>query len=143
MKYWRKQNNFLNRIKLESKRAFLVFGQTDIETREKVRKLAEEHNNIIIIASLGVYAQGVNIKNLHDIIFAEPFKSKIKVLQSIGRGLRKHHSKDIATLWDISDYLKHKKKVNYSLRHFLQRVSMYDIEEFEYTSHNVNVWGIK
>ena len=85
------------------------------------------------------FSQGINIRNLHNIIFASPTKSRIRNLQSIGRGLRKGDAKDKAVLFDISDDLRHKTKINYTLNHFAERVKIYNSEEFEYRIYNINL----
>jgi superfamily II DNA or RNA helicase len=82
---------------------FFVHGGTDVEDREEVRKLTETQDNAIIIASYGTFSTGINIKRLHNIIFASPSKSRVRNLQSIGRVLRKGDGKDIATLYDIAE----------------------------------------
>lgn len=106
---------------------YFVYGGTDVDDKENVRKLAERHDNVIICASVQVFQAGVNIKNLHNVVFASSSKSKIRVLQSVGRGLRKHDSKDKMRLYDFADDLRYgnKKKINYVLKHFIERVSMY------------------
>jgi len=79
------------------------------------------------------------VPSVHNIIFASPSKSRIRNLQSIGRGLRKGEAKDKAVLFDISDDLRHKAKVNYTLNHFAERVKIYNSEEFEYKIYNINL----
>ena len=83
--------------------------------REKVRELMEKEDGCVIIASYGTFSTGINIKNLHNIVFASPSKSKIRVLQSIGRVLRTSKDKVNATLFDIADDLSYKKRENYTL----------------------------
>ena len=88
---------------INSKRkVFFVFGGTDADTRESVRSITERESDAIIIASYGTFSTGINIRNLHNIIFASPSKSRIRNLQSIGRGLRKSDTKDKCTLYDLS-----------------------------------------
>jgi len=118
---------------------FYVDGSVDGLVREDIRKAVEEKQNAIIVASLGTFSTGVNIKNLHNIIFASPSKSRIKTLQSIGRGLRLSQHKEIATLYDIVDDMSWKSKKNYTLTHFLERVKMYDEEKFDYKIYNVSL----
>ena len=86
---------------------FFVHGGTDADTREQIRHIVESERNAIIVASYGVFSVGINIRNLHNIVFASPSKSRIRNLQSIGRGLRKSENKDIATLYDIADDLSY------------------------------------
>ena len=96
-------------------------------------------NNAIIVASYGTFSTGINIKNLHNIIFASPSKSRIRNLQSIGRGLRLGDNKVNATLYDIADDLNYKSKENYTLKHFQERINIYNEEEFDYEIHNINL----
>lgn len=123
----------------DNRKVFFVYGGTDAETREQIRAITEEEHNAIIIASFGTFSTGISIRNLHNIIFASPSKSIIRVLQSIGRGLRKGSNKDKSTLFDISDDLRHKAKVNYTLNHFAERVKIYNSEEFQYKIYNINL----
>jgi len=111
---------------------FFVHGGTDVEQREKVRVLTEKENNAIIVASYGTFSTGINIKNLHNIVFASPFKSVIRILQSIGRGLRTSDNKDSCTLYDIGDDLSWKNRKNYTLVHMVERIKIYNDEHFNY-----------
>lgn len=119
-------------IKENGKDVFYVDGNTKAEDRESVRKYAEENQNVIIIASYGVFSTGVNIKNLHNVIFASPSKSRIRNLQSIGRGLRRSSEKDRAVVYDISDDLRQRNKDNYTLQHFKERLRIYSEEKFKF-----------
>lgn len=125
--------------KCGNRKVFYVDGSVDGMLREDIRQAVEVEKNAIIVASLGTFSTGVNIKNLHNIIFASPSKSRIKTLQSIGRGLRLSVNKDIATLYDLVDDISWKSKKNYTLLHFLERVKMYDDEKFEYKIYNVEL----
>jgi len=125
-----------NLIKGGKHESHLVYGATDTETREHTRRLAESKTGIIIIASFGVFSTGVNIRNLHNIIFASPYKSRIRNLQSIGRGLRLHDSKVSAKLYDIADDFDNK---NHTIKHFVERINMYSQEEFDYEIHKVQM----
>lgn len=118
---------------------FYVDGSVDGLLREDIRKAVEEKQDAIIVASLGTFSTGVNIKNLHNIIFASPSKSRVKTLQSIGRGLRLSKHKEIATLYDIVDDMSWKSKKNFTLLHFLERVKMYDEEKFDYKIYNISL----
>lgn len=121
-----------------NRHVFFVFGGTDVEIRESVRAITEKEKNAIIIASYGTFSTGVNIRNLHNIIFASPSKSRVRNLQSIGRGLRLGENKEEATLFDISDDFRTGKFVNYTLQHFLERVTIYDSEKFNYKFYNID-----
>ena len=121
------------------RKIFFVSGSVSGDERENIRKIVETEENAIIIASYGVYSTGVNIKNLHNIIFSSPSKSRIRNLQSIGRGLRKSDSKDIATLFDIADDLSWRTKKNFTLLHFLERIKIYNEEQFNYKIYNIDL----
>ena len=114
------------------RRVFYVHGGTDTQTREDIRAITEKENNAIIVASYGTFSTGINIRNLHNIVFSSPSKSRVRVLQSIGRGLRVGDSKDTATLFDISDDFTHKSKKNFTLSHFMERINIYNEEQFDY-----------
>ena len=130
-------NNISNELK--ARKVFFVYGGTNAETREQIRAITEKERNAIIIASYGTFSTGINIRNLHNIIFASPSKSRIRNLQSIGRGLRRGDAKEKATLFDVSDDLRHKKKINYTLKHFAERLKIYNEEEFDYKIYNINL----
>ena len=123
----------------DSRKVFFVHGATDGEIREQIRQIVEKEDNAIIIASFGTFSTGVNIRNLHNIIFASPSKSRIRNLQSIGRGLRKSESKKSAVLFDIADELKWKRKYNHTLKHFAVRLKTYDDEQFQYKIYKVKI----
>ena len=114
------------------RKVFFVSGATDTEDREEVREIAEKEDNAIIVASYGTFSTGINIKRLHNIIFASPSKSRVRNLQSIGRVLRKGDGKAIATLYDISDNISTKGRENYTLRHLYERLKIYQEENFNY-----------
>ena len=114
------------------RKVFYVSGETDTDTREHVRKITEEQKNAIIVASLGTFSTGINIRNLHNIIFASPSKSQIKVLQSIGRGLRKSDDGKNTVLYDIADDLHWKSSKNYTLLHAAERIKIYTKEQFTF-----------
>ena len=126
-------------IKDLDRKVFYVYGGTDTQTREEIRSITEEETNAIIVASYGTFSTGINIKNLHNVIFSSPSKSRIRVLQSIGRGLRVTNDKTGATLFDISDDFTYKSRQNYTLRHFLERINIYNEEEFDYTIKNLPI----
>jgi superfamily II DNA or RNA helicase len=123
----------------EDRKIFYVSGDTDTNDREQIRKIVENEKNAIIVASLGTFSTGINIRNLHNIVFASPSKSQIRVLQSIGRGLRKSDDGRITTLYDIADDLHWKKNMNYTLNHSAERIKIYNREQFKYTIHKVDI----
>ena len=125
--------------KMEGRQLYYVDGDVDGEIREDIRKEVEDIQDGIIVASLGTFSTGINIKNLHNVIFASPSKSRIKVLQSIGRGLRKLFSKSMFTLYDIADDLSWKSKKNHTILHFVERIKMYNEEKFDYKIYNVEL----
>ena len=114
------------------RKIFFVSGAVESEVREEIRGIVEKQKNAIIVASLGTFSTGVNIKNLHNIIFASPSKSQVKVLQSIGRGLRKSEDGRGCKLYDLADDLHIKNKKNYTLLHAAERMKIYKREQFEY-----------
>ena len=118
--------------KAENRKVFFVYGGTDTEQREEIRRLTENEKDAIIVASYGTFSTGINIKNLHNIIFASPSKSRVRNLQSIGRGLRTSETKDSCNLYDIGDDLTWKSKKNYTLLHMIERIKIYNDEHFDY-----------
>jgi superfamily II DNA or RNA helicase len=116
----------------EGRRIFFVYGGTDTDQREQVRHITEKETDAIIVASYGTFSTGINIRNLHNIIFASPSKSRIRNLQSIGRGLRTSESKDRCRLFDIGDDLSWKTKKNFTLLHMTERIKIYNDEHFDY-----------
>ena len=122
---------------IESRQVFFVHGGVDTESREQVREITERENNAIIIASYGTFSTGINIKNLHNVIFASPSKSRIRNLQSIGRVLRKGDKKTKATLYDIADDISYKSRKNYTLNHLIERIKIYNEENFNYDIVNI------
>ena len=122
----------INNNKRSDRKAFFVHGGVDAEERELVREITEREHNAIIVASYGTFSTGINIKNLHNIIFASPSKSRVRNLQSIGRVLRKSSTKVKAILYDISDDCSHKSKKNYTLNHLIERIKIYNEENFNY-----------
>ncbi len=125
--------------KATDKQVFYVHGGVDTDEREKIREITEKSDNAIIVASFGTFSTGINIRNLHNVIFASPTKSRIRNLQSIGRGLRLKDNNSHATLYDISDDLTYNEKENYTLSHFRERINIYSEEDFEYEIHNVEL----
>jgi superfamily II DNA or RNA helicase len=123
----------------EDRMIFFVHGKVGVDEREEVRAITEKESNAIIIASYGTFSTGINIRNLHNIVFASPSKSKIRTLQSIGRGLRIGDSKEEATLFDIADDMTHKSKQNFTLQHFIERMKIYNEEKFDYKIYTINL----
>ena len=129
-----------NLMKDFDRKVFFIHGGTDTETREKIRAITEKETNAIIVASYGTFSTGINIRNLHNIVFASPSKSRIRVLQSIGRGLRKSDKGNIqTTLLDIADDFTYKDRKNFTLNHFLERINIYNEEEFDYEIDRIRI----
>ena len=127
----------INNNVVEQRHVFFVHGGVATEDREKVRDITEREDNAIIVASYGTFSTGVNIKNLHNVIFASPSKSRIRNLQSIGRVLRKGNNKTKATLYDIADDISYKSRRNYTLNHLIERIKVYNEENFNYDIVNI------
>jgi len=123
----------------ERRKIFFVSGATDVDVREQVRSIIEREKNAIIVASLGTFSTGINIRNLHNIIFASPSKSQIKVLQSIGRGLRKSDDGRGTKLYDLADDLHWKNNKNYTLNHASERIKIYTKEKFNYKIYEIKL----
>jgi len=115
------------------KKVFLIHGKTEVYQREEIRNILEKEKNAILVASYGTCSTGINIRNINNIVFASPSRSVIRVLQSIGRGLRKTETKSKVKLYDISDDLRYKKYVNHTYRHLKDRIKIYERENFEYS----------
>ena len=122
-----------------TRKVFYVYGGTDTKTREDIRAITENEKDAIIVASYGTFSTGINIRNLHNIIFSSPSKSRVRTLQSIGRGLRKSETKDSATLFDIADDFSYKSKRNFTINHFQERINIYAEEEFDYEITRIKV----
>ena len=122
----------INTNKSDERKVFFVHGGVDAEEREQIREITEREVNAIIVASYGTFSTGINIKNLHNIVFASPSKSRIRNLQSIGRVLRKGTNKVQTILYDISDDCSVKSRKNYTLNHLIERIKIYNEENFNY-----------
>ena len=131
--------NLINNKVDNGRKVFFIHGGVDAENRESVREITEEETNAIVVASYGTFSTGINIKNLHNLIFASPSKSRIRNLQSIGRVLRKGNSKTKAKLYDIADDLTTSSGKNYTLNHFIERVKIYVQEQFNYEIISINL----
>lgn len=119
----------------------IFYVDKDVKTakREEIRKYAENNDGVVIIASYGTFSTGINIKNLHCAILAHPLKSKIKILQSIGRILRKSKFRDMAIVIDVSDEMTHKLSTNRTLEHFKLRLKQYAKAGFKITYHRMTI----
>jgi superfamily II DNA or RNA helicase len=124
--------NQINTNKRGDRKVFFIHGGVDTEERELVREITERENSAIIVASYGTFSTGINIRNLHNVIFASPSKSRVRNLQSIGRVLRKGKNKTKAVLYDISDDCTCNSRKNYTLNHLIERIKIYNEENFNY-----------
>ena len=131
--------NTISKLCSDKRKVFFIYGGTDTEQREKIRQVIDKEKNAILIASYGTCSTGINIKNIHNIIFASPSKSVIRVLQSIGRGLRKSKTKNKVKLYDISDDLCFKKYKNHTMRHLDERIRIYSNENFNWKSVKIQL----
>jgi superfamily II DNA or RNA helicase len=121
------------------RKIYFISGSVDGEKREEIRKLIETEENAIVVASYGTSSTGINIRNLSNVIFASPSKSRVRNLQSIGRGLRLSDTKSTATLYDIADDLSWKNKKNHTILHFIERIRIYNEEKFKYNNYNIDL----
>jgi len=129
-----------NAMKDLDRKVFFIHGGVDTETREQIREITEKETNAIIVASYGTFSTGINIRNLHNVVFASPSKSRIRVLQSLGRGLRRTTMGQLhTTLIDIADDFTHNDRKNFTLNHFLERINIYNEEEFDYEINKVRI----
>ena len=133
--------NLINNSVEEGRQVFFVYGGVPAQERERVREITEKENNAIIVASYGTFSTGINIKNLHNVIFASPSKSRVRNLQSIGRVLRKGDNKSQAVLYDIADDITFKSRKNYTLNHLIERIKIYNEENFNYEVLQINFRG--
>ena len=124
---------------VKDRKVFFVYGGTNARTREDIRSIVEKEKKSIIIASYGTFSTGINIRNINNIVLASPSKSKIRVLQSIGRGLRLSESKSSILVFDIADDMTYKRVRNFTLIHFMERINIYAEQQFVYEISKVNL----
>jgi superfamily II DNA or RNA helicase len=124
---------------ITDRNVYFVYGGTGTDTREEIRGLIENAKDSIVIASYGTFSTGINIRNIHNIVLASPSKSKIRVLQSIGRGLRQGDTKDSVIIFDIADDLTFRNQSNFTLNHFQERINIYNEEQFNYEISKVKL----
>ena len=123
----------------KNRKVFFVFGGVATDTREKIREIVENEKDAVIVASYGTFSTGINIRNINNIVFSSPSKSKIRVLQSLGRGLRQQGGDKTLRLYDISDDLSLDSKLNFTLRHFKERINIYNDQKFDYEIRRINL----
>lgn len=129
----------LNELPRRTRQLFFVSGAVETDERERIRSITEKEKDAIIVASLGTFSTGINIRNLHNIVFASPSKSQIRILQSIGRGLRKSDDGRATKVYDIADDLHWKSNRNYTLDHAAERIKLYASEKFDFKIHEVPI----
>ena len=126
--------------KYKERKVFFVYGGVNTDTRERIREIVENETDAIIVASYGTFSTGINIRNIDNIVFASPSKSKIRVLQSLGRGLRRGDKSESLKVFDISDdFTTAGGRLNFTLRHFKQRLNIYSEQKFNYEIDKVNL----
>ncbi len=123
----------------KNRKLFYVYGKTETEERDLVKKITEGETDAIIVCSVATFGTGVSIRNIDNIISVFSTKSKVWVLQPIGRGLRLSSRKDSVNYYDVVDDLTHKNKPNYVLKHFMDRIKFYISEQFSYKSFKIKV----
>jgi superfamily II DNA or RNA helicase len=128
-------------LRKEGSTLHFIYGSTPGEEREQIRHLIENdpEKNHNILASYGTFSTGVSIKRIDNLILASGSKSEIRVLQSIGRTLRKGNGSDDATLYDIADDISHGSYSNYTLEHFKKRIEIYSSEQFPFRIYNIDI----
>jgi len=131
------------RLEGSGRKVHFVHGGTDIEDREQIRLMVETEEDSVIIATASLFSTGINMPSIENIIFAIPSKSTIRIRQSIGRGIRLKKGKQFCTLYDIVDDLSSKSWENTTLKHFHERVSIYDSEQFNWTLTKVPLESLK
>lgn len=119
--------NIMSLLKKDGIKCSMVCGDTKIEERNRIRHNTEQSGGQVIVATVGVYSTGISIKRLHAVVFAAAGKAKIQTLQSIGRGLRLHESKNVLQIFDFAENL------NFSLKHLKKRIKYYKDNLFKYT----------
>jgi len=120
-----------------NKKIFFIHGGTEASQREDIRKIVNKEKNAILVASYGTCSTGLNIPNIDNVIFASPSKSVVRVLQSIGRGLRKSKNQKVTKIYDISDDMKYKSYINHTLRHLDERLKIYNNEGFDFSNTRI------
>jgi superfamily II DNA or RNA helicase len=128
-----------NTKNIGERKIFFVHGGTDTADREEIRRIMEIEQDAIVVASFGTFSTGINIRNLHNIIFASPSKSRVRNLQSIGRGLRQSEGKTKAVLYDVADDMRYKKHMNFTLKHFVERTKIYNEEKFPFKIYKIGL----
>lgn len=116
---------------ITGRQIYFVQGEVEVEERERIKKIMENNCNVICIAMTSVFSTGINVKNIHMILFASGGKAFIRLVQSIGRGLRKHHTKDKLIIIDLADQFK------YGLEHLAKRLTIYEKEKIPFSISSI------
>jgi superfamily II DNA or RNA helicase len=124
-------------------KVFVISGKVKADVRDGIRKVVEENENVIVLATFATMSTGTNVKRLHNVIIGSSMKSEITIPQAIGRGLRTHKSKEGVILWDIVDDLTVNDKHNYTYNHFLERLKLYNKNQFKYNTLKLNIENLK
>ena len=125
--------------KAGDRNVYFIHGGVDVTERERIRKILATQSDAIIVASYGTLSTGINIPSIENIIFGSPSKSVVRVLQSIGRGLRLNTGKSHCKLFDLTDDLHWKGRQNHTLKHGVDRYKIYSSEEFNIKLVEVNL----
>lgn len=144
--YVEKHSDILHEMiqeKAGNRPVYYVHGKVSVEEREKIRGLLEQQDNVILVSTFGTFSTGVNAPSIENIIFASPSKSAIRVLQSVGRGLRLKEGKSHCTLFDISDVLSWKNKHNHTIRHSAERFKLYSEQQFQVSINEINLFSLQ
>ena len=113
--------------------AVFVSGGMKLDDRKEEYDEIKTSDNKIIIATYGVAAVGINIPRIFNLVLIEPGKSFVRVIQSIGRGIRKAEDKDFVQIWDITSACK------YAKRHLTERKKFYKDAKYPFTITKVNI----
>ena len=121
------------------KTCFYVDGSVSKEHRDFYKKEMESGDNKILIASFTTFSTGISIKNIHNIVFTESYKSEIIVKQSIGRGMRQLEGKNSFNIIDIVDDLSYQKHSNFLYKHGKARLEFYKQYSTDIKIHRVKI----
>jgi superfamily II DNA or RNA helicase len=122
-----------------NRKMYYIHGGVGTSDRDAVRHIVEKQDDAIIYASMGTFSTGINIRNIHNIVFASPSKGQIKVLQSIGRGLRLADNGTTTKLYDIVDDARHMGYNNFAVKHSGVRIKIYENQLFKFKLHGVDL----
>jgi superfamily II DNA or RNA helicase len=118
---------------------FLIVGEVEGDDRKDIRHGMEDQENAVIFASYGTMSTGISINKLHNMFLISSTKSKIRVLQSIGRMMRKHKSKEVGFIFDIVDDLSSDTRTNFVFNHAIKRLEYYKKEQFKIKFHKIKI----